>query len=245
MKTTYNNFFTIERVSKEFGGIKALDNVSFLVKMGEIHGIIGPNGAGKTTLFNCINGLTKITEGRIVFKDKEIQNLPPYKISHMGIGRTFQKLKLFENMSVAENIMAGYHNHINSGILKMGIGFQSAKKEELIAKKKAYEILEFLDLYSEGPLPLQRLSFGELKLVEIGRAIVSKPDILLLDEPAGGLTPTEIEKLADIIVKIRSMGITIIMVEHNIDLVLRLCNRISRLDEGRITKTETINKKKA
>ena len=218
-----NVILSIEGVTKRFGGLVALSDVSFQVYEGEILGLIGPNGAGKTTLFNVISGVYKPEEGRVVFKGQDITGWKPHKVARLGIARTHQIVKPFGDLSVLENTMVG---------ALFGKKADTITEEE--ARKIAEDVLEFIGLSDKKDLPARVLNVQEKKRLELARALASEPDLLLLDEVLAGLTPTEVERMLSLLGKIRSeKGITIIMIEHVMHAVMNIADRIVVLHFGR------------
>jgi branched-chain amino acid transport system ATP-binding protein len=221
-------------VSKCFGGVKALSNVSFDLTEGLIRGMIGPNGAGKTTLFNIITGHYVPDAGKIYFKGREIQGQKVHHLVETGIARTFQNVELFSSMSVLENVMVGQFVRTTCGFLGAIFRGPSAKREEEHAKMQAMEILSFLGIdhlanHRSGDLP-----FGWQRLLEIARALASSPKLLLLDEPAAGLNATETRQLGELLMKIRQKGVTLLLVEHDMSLTMEISDRIVVLDQGKL-----------
>ncbi|MGC8764953.1 MAG: ABC transporter ATP-binding protein [Brevinematia bacterium] len=225
---------------KEFGGVVALSDVDFVVEKGLITGLIGPNGAGKTTLFNIISGLETATEGFVFFKGTDITNYKPYRITRMGIARTFQNLRLFKEMTVLENVMVGRHFRSacqffpKNRFLNSIYCLFNTKREEEDIYYSSMKWLSFLGLDKfKQELPAN-LPYGKQKVVEIARAIATDPEVLLLDEPAAGLNPKETMELLEIVRKINEMGITIVLIEHDMKFVMKLCHRIFVLNYGRL-----------
>ena len=211
----------VEDVTRRFGGIVALTDVSLAVKKGEIVGLIGPNGAGKTTLFNLITRLYRPNGGRILFDGKDLTRTPAYRIVRLGIARTFQNVVLFQNMTVLENLLVGAHSQLRPFSERRG-------------RKQASEMLEYLHLSDLGERLPGGLPFGTLKRVELARALVAKPTLLLLDEPAGGLNHEEVGELAEVIRRLRrDFDLTILLVEHHMQLVMSVCDRVHVLNFGR------------
>lgn len=223
----------LHRLSKNFGGIVAVENVSFFVPKNRIEALIGPNGAGKTTIFNLISGLERPSQGRIEFMGKDITELPAHKIAAMGLSRTFQNLQIFGEMSVLENIMAGFHLKYRKGLIRAGLWLRSVESEENNMKEKACEILEFVGLMDKKDAPASSLPYGDQRLLEIGRALAMKPSFLLLDEPAAGLNAQETKLLGK---KIREMkkrlGISVLIVEHDMKLVMQISDEIIVINHG-------------
>jgi len=220
-------------ISKNFGGTEALSKVSVSVDYNQIVGIIGPNGAGKTTLLNVINGFLTPQEGRVTFQNRDVTNKTPHEMARVGLGRTFQLINLFKGMTVLENVMVGGHLKGRSGILMGGFNLGRPRHEEAMIRNTAMRSLEFLGLVDRAYEMVQNLSFGEQKLVELARALAMEPELLLLDEPAAGLNSAETEKLSEILRRIRARGITIVLVEHNMPLVMSLSDLVFVLDFGR------------
>jgi branched-chain amino acid transport system ATP-binding protein len=225
--------FAVEHLSMYFGGLKAVDNVSFEIQEGAIHGLIGPNGAGKTTVFNCISGLYKATRGRVIFAGHDLTQLQPHHIAQVGVARTFQNIELFRQMSALDNVLVGQHSHLRAGVLASAFSFKQMHHEERQSRARVQEILRFLRLEEVQYLPAGSLSFGHQKLLELGRALALEPQMLLLDEPASGMNPQETITLRHLIQEIRQrFNITILLVEHDMGLVMKLCDQISVLNFG-------------
>ena len=224
----------IEDVIKEYDGIRALDHVSLKVEKGTIKGLIGPNGAGKTSLFHLISCMEKPFSGKISFKGKDITPLDPHQISALGIGRTFQTVQVWGNMTVVENVMTGMHLRLKGNILSSGLWLPWIKKDEEKALEEAKEILAQLDLIGRWRSPVFQLPLGKQRLLEIGRALAMKPDLILLDEPASGLTPTEIQHLSERILRFREQGMTFLIVEHHMGMVMEIADEVAVLDHGEI-----------
>jgi branched-chain amino acid transport system ATP-binding protein len=222
----------IKKVSKHFGGVTALNQVSFTVNKNQIKGLIGPNGAGKTTLFNLISGFTPLSSGEIDYRRQSILSMPAYQIAKKGIVRTFQNVKLFPNLTVLENIMVGGFSGSKTGLLSIVLNLPKASTEEFKLRGEALELLNFVGLAEQSALYASALPFGQQRLLEIARALSAKPELLLLDEPAAGLSTPERAVLGSLIRKIRDRGITILLVEHDMDLVMRVCEEIIVLEFG-------------
>ncbi len=224
----------VENVSVRFGGIVALDRVSFVVAPGHIVGFIGPNGAGKTTMFNCLSRLYAFSDGRIAFEGRSLLETPPHGIAALGIGRTFQNLALFRTMSVRENIMLGGHARTQSGYIANALRLPSVRREEARLGGAVDRLLALLDLEAVADVAVMDLSFGTQKRVELGRALASEPKLLLLDEPAGGLNHEEVETLMELLRRIRAeLGLTMLLVEHHMNMVMRVSDRVVALDFGK------------
>ncbi|HMN71392.1 MAG TPA: ABC transporter ATP-binding protein [Rhodoblastus sp.] len=228
-------YFALDNVSIQFGGLKAVDGVSFDVAKGEIFTIIGPNGAGKTTLFNLISRLYNVTSGRIVFKDEEITQLTAQQIAGRGIARTFQNIELFDNASVLQNLLVGRHRHSTTKFWEDLFFLPKVKREEIEHRHAVEEVMEFLRLQRYRDTLIAGLPYGVRKVVEVGRALSIGPEVLLLDEPSSGLNVEETSRMAEWILEInRRLGITILMVEHDMSLVSRVSDRVLALNYGRI-----------
>ncbi|MCB1523795.1 MAG: ABC transporter ATP-binding protein [Rhodoblastus sp.] len=228
-------YFALEDVSIQFGGLKAVDGVSFDVAKGEIFTIIGPNGAGKTTLFNLISRLYNVTTGRIVFKDQEITQLNAQQIAGRGIARTFQNIELFDNASVLQNLLVGRHRHSTTRFWEDLFFLPRVRREEVGHRHAVEEVMEFLRLQRYRDTLIAGLPYGVRKVVEVGRALSIGPEVLLLDEPSSGLNVEETSRMAEWILEInRRLGITILMVEHDMSLVSRVSDRVLALNYGRI-----------
>ncbi len=228
------NLLEIESVSLQFGGVKALDDVSFYVRKGEIFSLIGPNGAGKTSMLNCISGLYKPTSGSIRYKGQELLKMKPYHRTNLGIARTFQNIALFSHMSVLDNLKLGRHTLMKSGFLSGGLYFGKAAREEVEHRKEIEKVIEFLDLQDIRNEPVGTLPYGLQKRVEIGRALALQPELILLDEPMAGMNNIEKEMLARIILDMHEMqDITVLLIEHDLGVVMNLSHHIAVLDFGR------------
>jgi branched-chain amino acid transport system permease protein len=223
----------LSRISKSFGGTEALLKVSVSVDYHQIVGIIGPNGAGKTTLLNVVNGFLPPQEGRVIFRGADVTHKIPHEMARLGLGRTFQLINLFKGMSVIENAMVGGHLKGKSGILMGGFNLGRPRHEETVIWKAAMRSLEFLGLEDRAYEVVENLSYGEQKLVELARALAMEPELLLLDEPAAGLNSAETERLSEILRRIREQGVTIVLVEHNMPLVMSLSDLVFVLDFGK------------
>ena len=231
------SFFQVEHLSISFGGIKALQDISFIMKKGEIFSVIGPNGAGKTTLFNCISGLYKPDQGSIQFKGELIENKKPDTIAGMGIARTFQNIELFSHMNTMENIMLGRHLHMKTGLFKgMFLWGKSsfAGKEEILHRGKVEEIIDFLELQNVRDKFVGALPYGTQKLIELGRALALEPDLLLLDEPCAGMNSEEKQDMIFWIKDIQDdLGISILLIEHDMKMVMDISDRVLAINFGK------------
>ncbi|HEV7576065.1 MAG TPA: ABC transporter ATP-binding protein [Caldimonas sp.] len=224
----------VENVSVRFGGIVALDRISFSVAAGHIVGFIGPNGAGKTTMFNCLSRLYAFSDGRIAFEGRSLLETPPHGIAALGIGRTFQNLALFRSMSVRENVLLGGHARTRTGYVANALRLPAVRREERQLGGAVDRLLALLDLEAHADVAVMDLPFGTQKRVELGRALASEPKLLLLDEPAGGLNHSEVETLMALLRRIRAeLGLTMLLVEHHMNMVMRISDRVVALDFGR------------
>jgi branched-chain amino acid transport system ATP-binding protein len=224
----------VQDVSVRFGGIIALDHVSFDIEARQIVGLIGPNGAGKTTLFNCVSRLYDVTSGAIAFDGNALLTVPSHQIASLGIGRTFQNLALFPTQTVLQNVMIGAHSRTRSDFLSNALKLPWVAREEAECRAHAEELLHFLDLAGVAHHPAAGLPFATLKRVELARALAGRPRLLLLDEPAGGLNHEEVGALAAVIRRIRDeRGLTILLVEHHMGLVMQVSDKVVVLDFGR------------
>ncbi len=230
----HNPLLAVRDVSVVFGGIIALNGVSFDMKQGQILGLIGPNGAGKTTLFNCLSRLYQPSKGDILMEGQSILHRQPSQIAEAGIGRTFQNVALFQHLSVLDNIRIGGHARTNSNIVSDALKLPSARREERRLNERVDEILTYLDLHDVAQRPVSGLPFGTQKRVELGRALAAEPKILLLDEPAGGLNHEEVHSLGTLIRRIRDeRQITVLLVEHHMGLVMSIADHVVALNFGK------------
>jgi branched-chain amino acid transport system ATP-binding protein len=223
----------VQGLQKSFGGLRAIDSLDFAVAERQIKSIIGPNGAGKTTLFNLITGIFPPTRGTLEFKGKILNGLKTHDIACLGISRTFQNLELFGNMSALENVMVGRHSRTAAGLFSTGLRLPRMRQEERKIEEKAYAELLFMGLENKALWGATSLPLGEQKLLEIARALATEPKLLLLDEPASGLNIRETEKLSETILRIRERGITVIVVEHDMALVMEISDEVLVLNYGR------------
>src|SRR5947209_12521113 len=229
-----SSLLTVRDVTLRFGGIVALDGVSFELAAGQIVGLIGPNGAGKTTLFNCLSRLYAPERGEILFDGRSLLRLTPSGIAGLGIGRTFQNLALFPTLTVLENVLVGLHCRTGSDVLSNALWLPWVGREEAATRERASELLRFLDLGALADHPAAGLPFGTLKRVELARALAWRPRLLLVDEPAGGLNHEEVATLAKLLRAIRdSRGVTVLLVEHHMGLVMQVSDKVVVLDFGR------------
>jgi len=229
-------------VTKQFGGLTAVKEVDIDIKEGEIRGLIGPNGAGKTTLFNLITGIYECTSGQVLFNGVDVlqatsagvwkRNRRPYEICRSGIGRTFQNIRLFENMTAIENVIVGADAHHKQGVLAAVFRTPVHRREEKDGQEAAERILSFVGIHQYANELAGNLSYGDMRRVEIARALATKPKLLLLDEPAAGMNPTEKGRLLELIQKIRKENVTILLIEHDMKVVMKVCDRVAVLDHG-------------
>lgn len=222
----------VRSVSKYFGGIKAVEDITFTLKQGTILSIIGPNGAGKTTLFNCLTGFMKPTKGKIVFSGIPVSGLPADRINRLGISRTFQNIRLFKAMSVIENVMVAQHARIRSGLVPIIAHMRAFLKEEATVRQTALEYLALLGLETFAEQAAGNLPYGAQRRLEIARALASDPQLILLDEPSAGMNPHETDEMMATIRKMQEMGKTIILIEHDMKFVMGISDRIIVLDHG-------------
>lgn len=225
---------TVEDVTLRFGGVRALDGVSFDVNAGELFAVIGPNGAGKTSIFNCLNGVYRPQEGRITLDGEDLAQHSPAKIAQLGIARTFQNLGLFTNLSVVDNLMLGRHHLMRTGFISGALWWGRAKREEVEHRAKVEEVVELLELEPHRHTHAGLLPYGIQKRLELGRALAMEPKVLLLDEPVAGMNLEETEDMARYILEAQEqLGIAMILVEHEMHLVMDLADRVMALDFGK------------
>jgi branched-chain amino acid transport system ATP-binding protein len=220
-------------VTKRFGGLAALEDVTLSVGKGEIYGLIGPNGAGKTTLFNCMTGLYSVTSGQILLDGVPVHNRKPHEIVARGFARTFQNIRLFANMTALENVMVGGHIRSHAGVLGAILKTRSTRREEARLRAKAGELMDFVGLPGKGRGLASHLAYGDQRRLEIARALATEPKLLALDEPVAGMNPAERRQMADLFRRLRDSGITLLLIEHDVKLVMGLCDRVAVLDYGR------------
>jgi len=225
----------VTKVSKIFGGLKAVSNFEVSIEKGELIGLIGPNGAGKTTAFNLLTGVYEPTAGEIEFDGKSMIGLKPYQITQQGVARTFQNIRLFAELSVLDNVKIAYHFHVKYGILESVLRVGRYHKEEAEIEKKAIALLEIFKLADKKDEIAKNLPYGEQRRLEIARALAAQPKLLLLDEPAAGMNPQETQELMKMITWIRKeFDLTILLIEHDMNLVMNVCERIYVLEYGSI-----------
>lgn len=219
-------------VAKHFGGVKALRDVSLSIRQGEIYGLIGPNGAGKTTFFNCMTGLYIPDGGGFVFAGQPLLADAPHQAAERGIARTFQNIRLFANMTALENVMVGRHVRTRAGVFGAILQTSATRAEEAAIRQCAEELLHYVRIEDKADDLAKNLSYGDQRRLEIARALATEPKLLCLDEPAAGMNATETEELRDLIDGIRRDGTTILLIEHDVKLVMGLCDRVAVLDYG-------------
>ncbi len=235
MNITSKSTLAIQQVTRRFGGLVAVNEVSFDVQENEIFGVIGPNGAGKTTLFNTITGLIAPTSGKVLFDGKEITNFRPHQIAKFGIARTFQNIRLFGELSALENVAIARHLRTTTGVLNGVLGLPPTPKEEKQTYDRAQELLDLVGLSDRQDVKAKNFSYGDQRRLEIARALALEPKLLLLDEPAAGMNPNEKVQLSDFIRSLRDrFALTILLIEHHVPLVMGLCDRIAVLDFGQL-----------
>jgi len=219
---------------RTFGGVRAVDGVSFAVQEGTVHGLIGPNGAGKTTAINLISGLMRPTSGTISFGGQRLDRLPAYRIAALGVRRTYQNIRLFPVMSAVENLVVGMHTVTRASLLQRLLYAPAARREEAHTQARALALLERVGLAPRAREQARNLSYGDQRRLEIARALASEPRLLLLDEPAAGMNPNEVRDVGALIRSIAAEGRTVLLVEHNMALVMSVCERLTVLDFGRV-----------
>jgi branched-chain amino acid transport system ATP-binding protein len=225
---------SVENIDKSFGGLKAIADVSLTVAPGEICSVIGPNGAGKTTLFNIISGVLRPSAGRIMFNGTDLAAVSPWRFAALGIGRTFQNLALFKHGTVVENILTGRHTHLRSNVLDAVLFFGRTRTEEIDARRRVEEIIEFLEIEQIRDAIVGTLSYGQQKRVELARALACEPKLLLLDEMVSGMNQEETEDIARFVLDIRDeLGITVVMIEHEMRIVMDISDSVHVLNFGR------------
>ncbi len=222
-----------ESLRKEFGGLVAVDSVDFTIPADSIVSLIGPNGAGKTTFFNMLTGVYKPTAGRIIFAEEDVGGMPPHAITQRGIGRTFQNIRLFQQMSALENVLVGMHSRLHSRAIGAILGTPGVRREEAEARIRAVELLEYCGLAGHSEQFARNLSYGDQRRLELARALATQPKLLLLDEPTAGMNPQETAAFTDLIRKLRrDEGLTVLLIEHDMRVVMGVSDRVTVLDYG-------------
>ena len=220
-------------VNKRFGGLKALTDVSLTIRKGEVYGLIGPNGAGKTTFFNVLTGAYAIDGGEFVMNGSELPSAKPHLVVQHGIARTFQNIRLFRELTALENVMAGHHIRSSAGVWGILTQNRVAREEERLMQERALEILDYVGIGRHADTVAKNLSYGDQRRLEIARALATEPQLLALDEPAAGMNATETAGLRALIETIRGDGITVLLIEHDVKLIMGLCDRVAVLDFGK------------
>ncbi|MDQ5910249.1 MAG: branched-chain amino acid transport system ATP-binding protein [Pseudomonadota bacterium] len=226
------DLLTLHHLTKTFGGLTAVKDVSFTVEKGAVVGLIGPNGAGKTTVFNLITGQYPFDQGEITFADVRLNGLRTHRIITLGIARTFQNIRLFQKLTALENVLAGRHYRMQSGILSAMLGLPAQRREEQEAMERALEELAFVGLDQQALTMARNLAYGDQRRLEIARALATEPRLLILDEPAGGMNEQETGALIGLIGRIQQRGVTILLIEHDMRLVMRACEKLIVLEYG-------------
>jgi branched-chain amino acid transport system ATP-binding protein len=223
---------TVSGVSKAFGGLQALSDISLQVNAGEIFGLIGPNGAGKTTLFNALTGLYTIDCGTICLKDTRLDGRKPHKVLHAGLARTFQNIRLFAEMTALENVLVGRHARTTSGVIGAVLRLPATRREEADSRERAHALLERVGIAQHVDRLAKNLPYGDQRRLEIARALATEPKLLALDEPAAGMNKAERAALRDLLLQLQADGMTLLLIEHDVKLVMGLCTRLAVLDYG-------------
>ncbi len=228
-----HSLLRVENVSKHFGGLAALDDVSLDIRREEIYGLIGPNGAGKTTLFNVLTGLYAPDTGRVWLGVHALSGCKPHEVVERGIARTFQNIRLFANMTALENVMVGRHVRTRAGVIGAIVRDRGTRSEELETEHRARTLLDYVGIGAQAYVLAKHLSYGDQRRLEIARALATDPLLLALDEPAAGMNPSETAQLQELLVTIRRDGVTLLLIEHDMALVMGLCDRVGVLDHGK------------
>jgi branched-chain amino acid transport system ATP-binding protein len=222
-----------DKVRKEFGGLIAVNDVDFAIPTRSIVSLIGPNGAGKTTFFNMLTGVYSPTAGKVVFDGKDVTDKPPHAITQLGVGRTFQNIRLFEQMTALENVLVGMHSRLKGGILGSIVGIPRVRREERQATQRARELLQFSGLRGRDDVVARELPYGDQRRLEVARALATNPKLLLLDEPTAGMNPQETAAFTDFVGRLREEeGLTVLMIEHDMKVVMNISDRVTVLDYG-------------
>ncbi|MFL5945518.1 MAG: ABC transporter ATP-binding protein [Gaiellaceae bacterium] len=233
MSAADGNLLVAEKIRKEFGGLVASDDVDFTIPRGKVVSLIGPNGAGKTTFFNMLTGVYKPTAGLIVFDGEDVTGMPPHAITERGIGRTFQNIRLFQNMTALENVLVGMHARLKGGILGSIVRTPRIRREEAGARKTGSELLQYCGLRGKDDETSRNLSYGDQRRLEVARALATQPKLLLLDEPTAGMNPQETADFTTFVEELRNeRGLTVLMIEHDMRVVMNISDRVTVLDYG-------------
>ncbi len=219
-------------IGKQFGGVRALHDVSLSIRRGEIYGLIGPNGAGKTTFFNVLTGLYAAERGEFRFEGAPLKVSAPHEVAAAGIARTFQNIRLFGNMTALENVMVGRHLRTSAGVIGAVLRNRATREEEAAIEGRAHELLKYVGIHRHGNILARHLAYGDQRRLEIARALATEPKLLALDEPAAGMNATETAALKQLIETLRADGLTVLLIEHDVKLVMGLCDRVAVLDYG-------------
>ncbi len=233
MSSRNGNLVVAEHLRKEFGGLVATDDVDFTIPRGTVVSLIGPNGAGKTTFFNMLTGVYKPTAGRIVLDGEDVTGMPPHSITERGIGRTFQNIRLFQNMTALENVLVGMHSRLRGGILRSILRTPKIRREEKEARERGRELLRYCGLRNKDDEISRNLSYGDQRRLEVARALATEPKLLLLDEPTAGMNPQETSEFTAFVQELRTKrGLTVLMIEHDMRVVMNISDRVTVLDYG-------------
>jgi branched-chain amino acid transport system ATP-binding protein len=233
MSSENGNLVVVEQLRKEFGGLVATDDVDFTIPRGTVVSLIGPNGAGKTTFFNMLTGVYKPTAGTIMFDGEDTTGMPPHAITERGIGRTFQNIRLFQNMTALENVLVGMHARLKGGLLGSIFGTPRIRREERDASERGSELLRYCGLRNKDDEISRNLSYGDQRRLEVARALATEPKLLLLDEPTAGMNPQETAEFTAFVQELRSeRGLTVLMIEHDMRVVMNISDRVTVLDYG-------------
>ena len=233
MSEPNGNLLVAEKIRKEFGGLVASDDVDFTIPRGKVVSLIGPNGAGKTTFFNMLTGVYRPTAGRILFDGEDVTGKPPHAITERGIGRTFQNIRLFQNMTALENVLVGMHARLKGGILGSIFRTPRIRREEAEAHENARELLRYCGLRNKDDEISRNLSYGDQRRLEVARALATRPKLLLLDEPTAGMNPQETTEFTNFVEELRAeRGLTVLMIEHDMRVVMNISDRVTVLDYG-------------
>ena len=227
-----STLLTVSRVSKAFGGLQALSDISLSVNTSEIFGLIGPNGAGKTTLFNALTGLYSTDSGEVLLHDKRLDNRPPHQVLKAGLARTFQNIRLFAEMTALENVLVGRHARTSSGVIGAVLRLPATRREEADSRERAHALLSRVGIAQHANRLAKNLPYGDQRRLEIARALATEPSLLALDEPAAGMNPAERSALRELLLQLQGDGLTLLLIEHDVKLVMGLCTRLAVLDYG-------------